>query len=61
MARQTQGQTDMNTQSHLGLITSGKWVGKKTPPEQGHTKKFQNQEITGKDSICSKQLKLEGK
>ena len=27
-------------------------------PKQGHVKIFQNNEITGRDSICSKQLKL---
>ena len=49
---------------YLGQITSGKRVGAqnwKRPNREMQKKKKHNQEITGKDSICSKQLKLKEK
>ena len=48
---------------YLGQITSGKRVGAQNwkRPNREMQKKNHNQEITGKDSICSKQLKLKEK
>ena len=44
---------------YLGQITFRKWVDTQNSKHPNRDiKKFQNQEITGKDSICSKQLKL---
>ena len=44
---------------YLGQITSGNgWAPKIGSAQIGTWKKFQNYETTGKDSICSKQLKL---
>ena len=47
---------------YLGQITPGNGCAPKIGSGQiGTRKNFQNEEITGKDSICSKQLNLKEK
>ena len=47
---------------YLGQTASGKWVCAQNRKHQiGTWKNFQKEEITGKDSICSKKLKLKEK
>ena len=47
--------------SYLGQITSGKQVGAKIGSAQIGTYNFQNHEITGKKSVCSKQTRFKEK